>query len=174
MKLSNGEKLTLAMLTDIYQHLNIKGDIDPRLVRGALQTGNTWALAWEYTHLRLKGEHDQPHEVDEVANVLGMWDRLEQSYVELKPEDQEYVKQVTGLAEVRFPGFDGSSEDKHLSIARFFADYMARGAYLKGRDLDSHTPSLDLNRRMFSAFKRMESLSDNQLSATQLTDVLTA
>jgi len=174
MKLNNSKKLTLAMLADIYQHLNIQGQVDPRLVRAAIQTGNTWALAWEYTSLQLEPERDQPREVDEVANVLGMWDRLEQSYTELTPEQQEHVKDVTGRPQVRFQGFDGGSEGNHLNIARFFADYMARGAYLKGRDLDSHAPTLDTNRRMFTAFKRMESLGDNQLTAMQIIDVLNA
>ena len=174
MKLSNSEKLTLALLTDIYQHLNITGCVDARFVRAAIQTGNTWALAHEYRCLQLDDEHDQPHEVDEVAMFLGMWDRLEQSYIQLTPEQQEHVRQATGRSEVRFPGFDGNSEGTHMKIACFFADHMARGAYLKGRDLDSHMPSLDAYRRMFSAFKRMESLGDNQLTATQLIDVLNA
>ena len=88
MKLSNSEKLTLALLTDIYQHLNITGCVDPRFVRAAIQTGNTWALAHEYRCLQLEDEHDQPHEVDEVAMFLGLWDRLEQSYIQLTPEQQ--------------------------------------------------------------------------------------
>lgn len=174
MKLSNSDRLTLTLLTDIYQHLNIAGCVDPRFVRAAIQTGNTWALAWEYTCLQLEDEHDQPHEVDEVANLLGMWDRLEQSYVQLTREEQEHVKEATGRSQVRFSGFDGRDEATHMNIARFFADFMARGAFLRGRDLDSHMPSLVANRRMFSAFKRMESLGDNQLTATQLIDVLNA
>ena len=174
MKLSNSKKLSLAMLSDIYQQLNIQGQVDPRLVRAAIQTGNTWALTWEYACLQLEPERDQPREVDEVANILGMWDRLEQSYIELTLEQQEHVKDVTGCPQVRFQGFDGESEGNHLNIARFFADYMARGSYLKGRDLDARTPTLDANRRMFSAFKRMESLGDSQLTAMQIIDVLNA
>ena len=48
MKLSNGERLILIMVSEIYEKLDIKGEINPALVRDAIYGDKLWALGWEY------------------------------------------------------------------------------------------------------------------------------
>ena len=36
MELTKAEKLILAMLSDIHEHLKVEGEIDPKLVKSAL------------------------------------------------------------------------------------------------------------------------------------------
>jgi uncharacterized protein len=36
MQLSNGEKLILFMLTEIYQQLGVRGEVDPKFVKQAI------------------------------------------------------------------------------------------------------------------------------------------
>jgi len=48
MELGNAEKLILMMLCNIHEKLDIKGEIDPKFMRSAIQSGNLWGLEWEY------------------------------------------------------------------------------------------------------------------------------
>jgi uncharacterized protein YfbU (UPF0304 family) len=57
--------------------------------------------------------------------------------------------------EVEFRGFDGNNEATHLSIAHFFVDKMERFSRFKGRDLNSHMPTIAGYRRMLVVFERM-------------------
>ena len=61
MKLSDGEKLILVMLADIYKHLRIKGAVDPDLVHDAMYGGHAWGLRMEYPDIL--GSTDCPHRV---------------------------------------------------------------------------------------------------------------
>jgi uncharacterized protein len=46
MNLSDGEKLIIMMLCDIYKTLNVKGDIDPGLLRSSIVSGTRVPLQW--------------------------------------------------------------------------------------------------------------------------------
>jgi hypothetical protein len=46
MKLSDGEKLILIMLSDVYEKLEIEGEINPKFVKSAIGSGHPWGLKW--------------------------------------------------------------------------------------------------------------------------------
>ena len=91
VKLSSGEKLMLLALCDIYDHLKIKGEIDTDLIKEAIFSGNLWGLEWELPGVF---RSETPRAVlDETVRVLGMWQRLEQSFNNLKQSDKEWLAQ---------------------------------------------------------------------------------
>lgn len=175
MKLSDGEKLILVMLSEIYKHLKINSDIDPAFVQEAIHSGNTWGLGWEYTGIFHGTDNDDPPAVHHAVEIMAMWDNMEFAYEELSDEDKERVKKEAALVGqgVYFRGFDGNNESEYLNIARFLIDKLDRFSRFKGRDLNSHAPSLATYDRMLPAYR--EALSSNPmppLSASQLIPIL--
>ena len=167
MNLSDGEKLILSMLCDIYQHLEIKGDIDPSFVRDALIGGHYWAIKEEYRGL-LNIEADCPDIVDEVFDILAMWSVLEKSYEQLSDQEKETIK-----TEAKFPGFDGNIEGPYLAAAEFIVEKMGRFRDFRDRSLNSHFPSLPRHRPMVKALQEMRPhLDGNPLNREQMIAIL--
>ncbi len=176
LKLSDGEKLIVSMLCEIYKHHEIDGEIDPSFVKEALLGGHYWALRWQHPFL-FDMEADNIETVHEVIDVLNMWRVLEQSYARLSKKDKDRVRKETEpFDDVVFQGFDGNEETEYLSIAKFLIDKMDRFADFKGRDLNSHMPSIEWHRRMARAFKQIRPYlrGGNLLSAEHLIKILNA
>jgi len=176
MKLSDGEKLILVMLAEICERLGIKEEINPRFVKEAIFGGNAWGIKLQYPGIFESREHKR-EVVDEVFNLLEMWTALEWSYGELSEEDKGHVEVEAAPygKHVRFPGFDGNNETAQLSVARFVIDHLNRFGNFKGRELNSHWPTLDGYRRMYTEFEPMRSsLAGLPLNATGLIKVLKA
>lgn len=49
MKITEGEKLILRMLTDIYKKIVIDGEIDPEFVQSVLFSDNLWRIPWPHS-----------------------------------------------------------------------------------------------------------------------------
>ena len=176
VKISHGERLVLVMLRDLYKHLKVNGDIDPDFVEEAIGGGHYWGLLWKYEGL-FRDDVDKEEVRREVLDVLSMWDRIEFGFASLSDEEKEEVERESGLRErdVRFPGFDGNEEFEHLSIAWFLIDHLGRFATFKGRDLNSHCPSLTRYKRMWEVFEPMkQTLIGRQLSGSEIIDLLDA
>jgi uncharacterized protein len=176
MELSNGEKLILAMLSDIHEHLQIQGDIDPKVVKAAIWGDKAWGLTWEYSWL-FRGRNETPDNVKEVVNIMEMWSIIESYYDRLSPEDKELVKKEAHPygSEVRFPGFDGNDEieGEYMGIAQFLVDHLRRFQSLKGRDFNSHCEMLDKYRRMLKVFEPMRpQVPDIPFNAEQIVSLL--
>lgn len=175
MNLSDGEKLILVMLSDIYKHLKIRGEVDPELVQSAIFDGNTWGLKWAY-HGIFSSEETSEDVVDEVVNILDMWSFIESSYKELSASDKARVDTEAHPfgKKPKFQGFDANGEIDHLGAARFLVEKLGRFSEFKGRDFNSHYPgTLATHRRMFKAFEPIrESAVSGQLSASQLIQIL--
>jgi hypothetical protein len=62
MKLS-GEKLILVMLCELYHELKVKGDIDAKFVKSAINSGNLWGLKSRYHGVFSIGEPDSADSV---------------------------------------------------------------------------------------------------------------
>ena len=111
MNLTNSEKLILIMLSDIYEKLGIDSSsgIDPKFVKSAIFSDNTWGLEWEYTGIFSDKNEPTPPEVTEVVNFLDMWDFIERAYEKLddagKKELEDKVDSPFGK-HVKFRGFD--------------------------------------------------------------------
>jgi hypothetical protein len=135
MELSNGEKLILIMLSEIYEKLKIEGEVDPEFVRKAIFDESTWALAWKYLGIVGSGSESTP---SVVKDVLEMWELLEHSYNRLQATDREKVKAETKPSgyDVRFSGFDGNHETEYMAAARVLINDLDRFSLFKGRDLN--------------------------------------
>ena len=176
-KLSDGEKLIVSMLCELYKHHKIDGDIDPLFVDEALLGGHYWGLKWQYPGI-FEVEADHIETVYEVVDVLNVWWFLEQSYTRLSKKDKDRVKKEADSFgdDVVFRGFDGHEEGEHLLIAQFLIDKLNRFTDFRGRDLDSHMPSINSYRRMVKAFKPIRSHlgGGNLLSAVHIIKILNA
>lgn len=171
MKLTDGEKLILMMLSEIHEALKIKNGVDSKFVRSAILSGNLWGLKWGLPGI-FHGSEPTPEVVTEVCEILDMWSLIERSYRGLSPEDTTLIeKEAAPLGKhVRFTGFDGNNEAEYINVAGFLVDELERFSEFKGRDLNSHMPSLDAHRRMLTVFKPMRTSSN--LTATEIIAIL--
>jgi uncharacterized protein len=177
MELSEGEKLILIMLSEIHEKLRIDDGIDPQFVRDAIYGEYTWALAWKYPGLVGSSENKTPPAVREVLDVLEMWELLEYSNNRLQSADKVKVKADTKLSghDVRFRGFDGNNETEYMGIAGVLINHLDRFSIFKGRDLNSHMPSLETYRRMLAVFQPLRYTHDfDMLNAEQIIKILNA
>lgn len=177
MKLTNAEKLILVMLAEIQENLGIDGDTDTKLLSRAIYSGNEWALDWEMQGIVGDNAEPTPPDVKDVADILDMWSFLEEAIESFGPEDRDKVKKdAEPFGEhVRFTGFDGNNETRLMGIARFLVDDMGRFSRFKGRDMNSHMPSIDGYRRMLGVFSRIRpTLTHGGLTASQVASVLNA
>ena len=104
------------------------------------------------------------------------WPR-EGADAELSKSDKELLATtVPHFGEhVRFRGFDGNNEGEHLSIALFLIEEMNRFSKFKGRELNSHSPTLERYRRMLAIFLPMRAtLIGISLNVDQLSKILKA
>jgi len=108
------------MLSDVIEQQNIKTDIDTKLVREAIHSGNLWGLEWEMSGV-FHGHETSKAVVEETVNFLSVWERLEQSYNNLPPADKDSLLSQVKLfsSGVVFPGFDGNNESEYLTTANF-------------------------------------------------------
>src|SRR5437879_5346738 len=90
VELTDGEKLITIMLCDVFDHLKIKGNIDPKFVSSAIRGGHLWALRWELSGL-LHGHVDDPRDVTEVFDILEMWSFIEEGFEALSKKDKDRV-----------------------------------------------------------------------------------
>jgi uncharacterized protein len=175
MKLSDGEKLILIMLCEIYEKLGIKKEVDPELVQNAIFDGNLWGLEWAFPGIFDRSEpSDQA--VYETVNVLDMWSFLEEGYEKLSPEQKERVKKESStFGEVRFRGWDGNRENVYIGIARFLVEHLGKFQKFKGRDLNSHKPYVAEYRRMLRVFEPLrKTLVDTILKVDDIIKILNA
>lgn len=175
MKLSDGEKLIILMLTDMYKAMKIKGEYDPEFISQTIYNDKLWGFNWQFTGIPF--EHDEtPEAVNQTCDVLDMWWMIEEAYDKLSTADKD---QLAIDAEpfgrhVRFHGFDGNNE-RHFGIALYLVDDLKRFSHFKGRDLNSHAPSIDGYLRMYEVFEPLRAgLHSRSLNLVELTTILKA
>jgi uncharacterized protein len=176
MKLSDGEKLIITMLADMYKHLKIKGEFDPEFIANTIYNDQLWGFRMQLSGIPFEKEENPP-KVVETSNILDMWWMIETAYADLAdPDRQRIEKEAAPFGKnVRFRGFDGNNED-HYRIAEYFVKDMKRFSYFAGRDLDSHTPcSADSYLQMYQVFEPMRAgLADRNLNADEIIQILRA
>ena len=156
MNLSDGEKLILMMLCDIYKALNVKGDVDPELVRSSINGNKRW-LADKIAND--DGVRNGPAE--EVGQILEMWSAIERGYKRLSAEEKDQVEAEAGPLGrgVRFSGFDDDTEYVYRNAARYLIEELNSFDRFQGRSLSAHMPTLDGYRRMLRLFSSMGPVS---------------
>jgi uncharacterized protein YfbU (UPF0304 family) len=177
VRLSDGERLLLVMMRDLYKHLGVtRGEIEPDFIAEMIWGGHYWAASWKLSGL-FHGHADDPRNVRYVVDVLDMWSFLERGYEQLSAADKAKVEK--GAApfgdDVKFFGFDGNNETEQLGIALFLIEQLGRFTKFKGRDLNSHMPTRDGYARMLQVWEPMRTtLMGRELSADEIIKLLLA
>nr|WP_321397479.1 YfbU family protein [uncultured Desulfobacter sp.] len=157
MKLSDGEKLILLMLSELYEKFDVKGEIEPEFIRSAIFNEHTWSIPWKYPGIPFEQE-ETPQVVSEVLDILEMWSVIENSYRQFSKEDKKLIEEETEPfgKDPKFKGFDGNNETEHMSAATFLINDLDRFTEFKERYLNSHCPTLETYRRMLAAFEEVK------------------
>lgn len=175
VRFSDGEKMLMLMMRDIYKHLKLKdGESDPDFLAKVIYGGHYWAPKWELQGV-FHDHVDDPEEVSYVVDVLDMWSFMEEAFASMSAaEKKKLVAEVGPWAErVKFAGFDGNNESSQLGIARFLIEDMDRFEKFKGRDLNAHHPTEERYRRMVKLFAPMRvTLVGHGLSVRQVAELL--
>lgn len=174
MKLSDGEKIIILMLTELYEKLKVEGEMEPDFLRSAIFNDMLWGIRWKYSGIPFS-EAEDPETVKEVLDILDMWSGIERSYARLDSAGKDLIKQKLGVLgdSPRFQGFDGNNESEYVGTALFLVNELERYAEFKGRAFNCHHPSIDMHRRMLAVFNPMrQRFMSSDLSATQLLQVL--
>jgi uncharacterized protein len=168
MELTDGEKLIVLMLTELYDKLGVDGEIDPEFIRSAIFDDATWSIPWKYSGIPFK-EQETPSVVKEVIDILDMWSVIELSFERLPKESKtELSKQLNDhLIPPVFRGFDGNNESEHLGTAYFIINQLDRFEEFKKRDLNSHFPFIPRYRQMLSIFKELSRDEDRYLLSSE-------
>lgn len=174
MQLSDGEKLILVMLSDLHKHLEIRGEVNPDLVKASINRNQLWGLRWEYEGLLNPPINTKnPPAVDETAEILQMFTWIKHSFSKLTQAEQHSVNQAVGSnANLGFPGFDGNN-DEHYHIANYMIEDLGRFDEYVGANLNSHSiGSLPKYRRMLPVYMRVR--RGDPMNAQELIDILNA
>ena len=163
LRLNNADKLTIWMLSKILEN-QIRDRRDQRdakydmktinLIQEAIYGGHFWALGWELTGI-IHEHVDSPKKVRAVVDILDMWTFVEQAYKGFATADKRRIADEIGPKgkDPKFHGFDGNNETEFMSIARFLVDQLGRFEHFKGRDFNSHTPTVSRYMRMAEVFE---------------------
>lgn len=174
---SDGEKMIALMLCDLMEHLKVNGDTNTKLLKSAIFGGHYWGLKWDLQGI-FHGHIDKPEVVRDVVNILDMWSFIEFGYAKLLKKERERIeKEAPPFGKyVSFRGFDGNYESEYMSVAYFLIDDMGRFTHFKGRDLNSHAPTIASAQRMYRLFEPMRSGlgGGNELSVDQIIKLMQA
>lgn len=168
MNISDGEKLILLMLSELYDKLEVDGEIEPDFIRSAIYSDKMWSIPWKYSGIPFE-EQETPEIVKEVLDILDMWSFIERSYGELSEKEKEFVEKeaVPFGKDPRFPGFDGNNETEYMGTASFLVNELDRFEEFKGRYFNSHCPSVESYKRMLTVYKTIMQKQDYQLLSAQ-------
>jgi uncharacterized protein len=176
VKLSDGEKLLMLMMRDLYRHFDVEGEQDPEFMSQVIFGGHYWAPKWKFGGV-FHGHVDSARDLHFVLDVLSMWDQIELGHERLSKAEKDRVAiEAKPFGKiVKFPGFDGNNEAPQLGIAHFLIDHMDRFSRFKGRDLNAHMPTRDMHKRMLAGFEVIEKdILGTALNADQIIALMKA
>ncbi len=163
MNLSEGERLILVMLCDIYKALDLKGAVDPDALKPLILSAGSNGAA-HAVNGALGNHHSRTAVATEVSEILDMWSAIERGYKHLSVEERRMVEAEAGPLGrgVRFSGFDVKSEIEHRGAAHHLIEVTGLFERFQGRNLDAHMPALAGYRRMLRLYAPMRSGSGNR------------
>ncbi len=171
---TNPEKLTIWLLTEILKSQKGYDKRSVELIQEAIYGGHFWALDWELTGV-LHDHMDRREAVNLVVDTLDMWSFIEQAYKGFSAANKKRVETEVGPLgkSPQFSGFDGNNETEYMGIARFLVEKMGRFSNFKGRDFNSHFPTVERYRQMTAKFEPMRvSLAGRELSVSEVIELL--
>jgi uncharacterized protein len=173
---SDGEKLLIFMMDDLYKHLDISNmQVDSGLLTEMITDGHYWAPKWKFRSVFRDHESD-PRVARYVITVLEMWDVVERGYAQLSKEERAPIKASATSCErpVRFMGFDSTSEPEEFEIAHFIIEMTGRfSRRFEGRKLDAGVPMRDTYAPMLVMFEPMRRrLAEGEVDESQIASVV--
>ena len=173
--MTDAEKLIAVMLCEIHEHLNIKGEIDPKFVSESVMFNKFWAIKSKY-HGIFDGDEEASDEVvEETHDILQMWSIIETLYGRFSEEDKKSIADKVESYDIppKFEGFDGNN-DKHYGIARTMINDLGYYEEFKNRELNSHTSiSLHGYRSMLEKFHDITRNGNGaKLTADQVAEIM--
>jgi hypothetical protein len=69
MKLTDGEKLIILMLADMYKAMKVKGEFDPEFISKTIYHDQLWGFNWEFTGIPFE-KYETPVEVTQTVEIL--------------------------------------------------------------------------------------------------------
>lgn len=174
MKLTDGEKLIVIMLSELYEKLDVKGEVEPDFIKSAIFSDKLWGLKWKYSGIPFE-ESEDPEIVKEVVDILDMWSFIERAYNRL--DDEQKAKLEADVPhfgkDPKFIGFDGNNESEYMGTAMFLVNELERFEEFSGRSFNSHCPTIDSQKRMLGSFEAIrKTLTFDPLNLEQLTQIL--
>jgi uncharacterized protein YfbU (UPF0304 family) len=166
LSMSPGEKLIAFMLADLMEHLKVRSEIEPAVVKRLLSGNDEWALANIYSGLLGEEKPRSEAVIKETGAILDMFRGLDYALGRLTAEEMAGLD----LDRFKFEGFDGNN-DPHYHIAHTMIDDL--GWFDERKPLlNSHSrASLPRYRRMLSKYEAevdkagISSLTLDQLKA---------
>ncbi len=174
MKLTDGEKLIVLMLSELYEKLGVNGEIEPDFIKSAIFSDQLWGIKWKYSGIPFE-ESEDPEIVKEVVDILDMWSFIERAYSQLNEEQKTKLEADVPYfgQDPKFVGFDGNNESEYMGTAMFLVNELERFQEFSGRSFNCHSQSIDGYLRMLSAFEPIrKTLSNKPLNLEQLTTIL--
>lgn len=174
LRFSQGETMLIHLVCELLKPAKDREQVRVDFIQESLSRGHLWALQWDLPGLFLD-QIDSEQVVTEVVDTLEMWEFIEEGYEKLDAKDKARVaKEAHPFGKnPKFYGFDGNNETRHMGIARFLVEQMDRFTMFRGRDFNSHMPSIDAYQRMLSAFTPIRSnLAGREMTASEIIAVL--
>lgn len=142
--MTSTEKLTLMMLCDIYDRLEISGEIDHSIIKEAISSGNLWAIERKHQFLTTK---EIPKEIQKkVEQILCHYRLISHSLKHLPSNDsEELIKKHELVIEnnhIQFPGYDGNNEGDYMDVARMLG---LLGKYKEHIEVDKNSHTENVN-----------------------------
>lgn len=160
------------MLSELYDSVGVKGEIDPDFIRSAIFDNEEWSIPWKYPGIPFS-EQSTPDIVKEVLDILEMWSTIEYSYEQLTGKEKTVLEEkAKPFGKPKFEGFDGNNESEHMGTASFLVNKLDRFDEFKGRNFNSHSRSLNNYRRMLPTFFDVRKKADLPFSVDNLVEVL--
>ena len=160
------------MLSDLYDSVDIKGKIDHNFIRSAISANMEWSIPWKCGFT--SDIPDTPDIVKEVMDIFDMWRAIEDSYKELSDDDKTILEKNANPFgnKPKFEGFDGNNESEYMRTALFLVNKLDKFSEFKGRDLNSHSRSIDIHRKMLPTFTEILDKSGFPFQVDDLAKIL--
>lgn len=128
-----------------------------KFIRKCVASGDHWAIEEEMDEV-FGSKTRNTAVVQEVFDILAMWDIVERSINRLTEDDKEQLIEISKTKPfwTSFKGFDGNEESEYLAVAEMIIRDLNRFEYFKDLYLNAHTNTLDCYRPMLAKFKQMK------------------
>lgn len=169
LKLGKLDRIFLINQLRILEALYPEEASDLSVQREALERGYEMVYPWDYQFIYDGDDTMSVEESQEVWDTMDMFDGIQRSM-----SDGE---EAPAHAMTKFAGYDGNTETKFMSFARFTVERLERFEYVpmeKPGYWNSHRPVREIYQRMLEVWRELPHDQRFSMNSEQLTNVLNA